>query len=218
MSSADDDGELMLRYAAGDMRAFALLYARHRGPLYRYLARQTRDAETASDLFQEVWSRVIAHRAHYQPRAPFRTFLFRIAHNCFIDHRRRAAQRLRAPEPLGPDGESAQDLLPAPAADAPDARVEENELQRRYRAALASLPGAQRDAFLLYEESGLSLAEVAAITGVGVETAKSRVRYALGKLRVALAPLLRPEPDRAATAASSLAAEGPLLAQESEPS
>ena len=90
----DDDGELMLRYARGDMRAFETLYSRHRAALYRYLARQTRNAEAANDLFQEVWSKVIVSRERYEPRAPFRTFLYRIARNCFIDHCRRPAVRL----------------------------------------------------------------------------------------------------------------------------
>ena len=68
----DDDGELMLRYARGDMRAFEILYRRHKGALYRYLARHTRNAETANDLFQEVWSKVIASRERYEARALFR--------------------------------------------------------------------------------------------------------------------------------------------------
>ena len=80
----DDDGELMLRYARGDMHAFETLYRRHRSALYRYLVRQTHNTETANDLFQEVWSKVIASRARYEPRAKFSTFLYRVAHNCFI--------------------------------------------------------------------------------------------------------------------------------------
>src|SRR5688572_33082370 len=84
-----DDAELMQRYAGGDLRAFEQLYRRHRSALYNYLNRHTRDREAASDLFQEVWARVIASRARYEPRAKFRTFLFHIAHNCFIDYCRR---------------------------------------------------------------------------------------------------------------------------------
>ena len=75
------------------MRAFETLYSRHRGALYRYLTRQARDGEIANDLFQEVWSRVIVNRARYEPRAKFRTFLFTLAHNCFIDHCRRTKAR-----------------------------------------------------------------------------------------------------------------------------
>ena len=73
--SDDEDAQLMLAYASGEMRAFETLYSRHRAALYRYLVRQARDGEIANDLFQEVWSRVIANRARYEPRAKFRTFL-----------------------------------------------------------------------------------------------------------------------------------------------
>lgn len=182
--SDDDDAQLMLAYAAGDMRAFEKLYARHRGALYRYLLHQARDGETASDIFQEVWSRVIVNRARYEPRAKFRTFLFTLAHNCFIDHCRRARTR-----PAGTDIDEADaaDLLPADAALAPDARLERDEGTQRYRAALAALPAEQRDVYLLHEESDLSLEEIARVTGVGAETAKSRLRYAVGKLKAALA-------------------------------
>src|SRR5262245_36958906 len=89
----DDDAQLMLAYASGDMRAFETLYSRHRAALYRYLVRQARDGEIANDLFQEVWRRVVEKRARYEARAKFRTFLFTLAHNCFIDHCRRTKAR-----------------------------------------------------------------------------------------------------------------------------
>lgn len=180
---SEDDAELMARYAQGDMRAFELLYSRHRSALYRYLGRHARDPDVTNDLFQEVWSKVITNRSRYEPRAKFRTFLFRIAHNCFIDHYRRQSSR---PKQEFPDGEDWQDALPAPAHDSPDTRAEHAELMARYRKTLSALPPEQRDVFLLYEESGLSLDEIGAITGVGMETAKSRLRYALSKLRAAL--------------------------------
>src|SRR5688500_16225763 len=87
-----DDSALMLRYRDGDMRAFEILYARHKGPLYRYLQRLCRDRDVANDLFQEVWSKVIASRERYEVRAQFNTFLFRIAHNCAIDYFRRTGR------------------------------------------------------------------------------------------------------------------------------
>jgi len=178
----EDDGELMLRYARGDMRAFEALYRRHRNALYRYLVRQSRSTETANDLFQEVWSKVIASRERYEPRAQFRTFLYRIAHNAFIDHCRRASVRN---EVDGGDTDwEAQ--LPASDQDRPDTRAEQAQLAARYRAALAALPPEQRDVFLLYEESGLTLDEIASVSAVGMETAKSRLRYAVAKLRTAL--------------------------------
>jgi RNA polymerase sigma-70 factor, ECF subfamily len=181
-----DDGELMLSYAGGDMRAFETLYRRHRSALYRYLSRHTRDAEVANDLFQEVWSKVIASRARYERRAKFSTFLYRIAHNCFIDHCRRSSARAEHAKVSAEDFDL-QNMLPASAADHPDTRAEHAQTLARYRAALSSLPAEQRDAFLLYEESGLTLDEIGAITGVSMETAKSRLRYALAKLRAAMA-------------------------------
>jgi RNA polymerase sigma-70 factor, ECF subfamily len=181
-----DDAALMLRYARGDLRAFEQLYGRHRTALYNYLNRHTRDREAASDLFQEVWARVIASRERYEPRAKFRTFLFHIAHNCFIDHCRRASARPDRTNASSDDEDAAIALAPGPVADRPDARAEHAETFARYRAALESLPADQRDAFLLYEESGLSLGEIAQVSGVGIETAKSRLRYALQKLRRAL--------------------------------
>ncbi len=178
----DEDGELMVRYARGEVRAFEQLYAKHRGPLYRYLMRHLHHAETANDLFQEVWSKVIASRERYEPRAKFTTFLYHIAHNCCIDHYRRARNRLERP-PLDEDWQMA---AAAPARERPDAKVEREEVAARYQVALKALPPEQRDVFLLYEESGLSLEEIGHITGVGMETAKSRLRYAVAKLRGAL--------------------------------
>jgi RNA polymerase sigma-70 factor (ECF subfamily) len=182
--SDDDDAQLMLAYARGEMRAFETLYSRHRGALYRYLMRQAHDPEIANDLFQEVWSRVIVNRARYEPRAKFRTFLFTLAHNCFIDHCRRTKAR---PTGASIEDADAADLLPAEYESRPDARLERDESSARYRAALASLPAEQRDVYLLHEESDLSLDEIARVTGVGAETAKSRLRYAVGKLKAALA-------------------------------
>jgi RNA polymerase sigma-70 factor (ECF subfamily) len=178
-----EDAQLMLAYARGEMRAFESLYSRHRAALYRYLMRQVRDADIANDLFQEVWSRVVVNRARYEPRAKFRTFLFTLAHNCFIDHCRRAKSR---PAGLGIDDADAADLLPAGDDARPDHELQRNEDTRRYRAALAALPSEQRDVYLLHEESDLSLEEIARITGVGAETAKSRLRYAVNKLKAAL--------------------------------
>jgi RNA polymerase sigma-70 factor (ECF subfamily) len=187
--SDDEDAQLMLAYGRGEMRAFETLYARHRAALYRYLVRQARDTEIANDLFQEVWSRVIANRSRYEARAKFRTFLFTLAHNCFIDHCRRVKSR-----PTGGSIEDADaaDLLPADDDARPDATMERDENTRRYRAALARLPQEQRDVYLLHEESDLSLEEIARVTGVGAETAKSRLRYAVGKLKAAMATVEDP--------------------------
>ena len=183
--SDDEDAQLMLAYARGEMRAFETLYSRHRGALYRYLMRQARDGEIANDLFQEVWSRVIVNRARYEPRAKFRTFLFTLAHNCFIDHCRRTKAR---PAGLGHRGRrrggpAAGRRGRAPGCACSSATKPRAVIARRSR----RCPPEQRDVYLLHEESDLSLEEIARVTGVGAETAKSRLRYAVGKLKAALA-------------------------------
>ena len=181
--SDDEDAQLMLAYGRGDMRAFETLYSRHRAALYRYLVRQCRDGEVANDLFQEVWSRVVLNRERYEPRAKFRTFLFTLGHNCFIDHCRRVRAR---PAGTGIEDADAADLLPADDESRPERALERREAADRYRTALASLPAEQRDVYLLHEESDLSLEEIARVTGVGTETAKSRLRYAVNKLKAAM--------------------------------
>jgi RNA polymerase sigma-70 factor (ECF subfamily) len=181
-----DDAALMRAYAAGDLRAFERLYARHRGPLYRYLVRQSGDRTLADDLFQETWSRVIGARARYEPRAKFQTWLFTLAYNCFIDHCRRTRAR-PAGASTTPDGADLADTLPASPHDGPEQHASDAQLRERLRVALDALPAEQRDAFLLYEQAGLGVEEIAQATGVGMETAKSRLRYAVAKLRAALA-------------------------------
>jgi RNA polymerase sigma-70 factor, ECF subfamily len=178
-----DDSALMLRYRDGDLRAFEVLYARHKGGLHRYLQRLCRDRDVASDLFQEVWSKVIASRERYEARAQFNTFLYRIAHNCAIDYFRRARK-------VGP-GHSAdvtelEEVLSGNEADRPEVQLSQTQVKAAFKRALDELPAEQRDVFVLYEESGLSLEEIGKITGVAMETAKSRLRYAVSKLRAAL--------------------------------
>jgi RNA polymerase sigma-70 factor (ECF subfamily) len=180
---ASDDASLMLRYRDGDVRAFEILYERHKGPLYRYLQRLCRDRQTADDLFQEVWGKVIASRSRYEVRAQFNTFLFRIAHNCAIDHFRRSG---RPQEKFAQDVDEMADLLGDAEHERPESAASEAQLREDFRAALEQLPAEQRDVFVLYEESGLSLEEIGKITGVAMETAKSRLRYAVNKLRTAL--------------------------------
>ena len=183
MEPLEEDAALMLRYQAGEACAFDALYARHKGPLYRYLLRHVRNAANATDLFQEVWMRVIATRLRYTPRAKFATFLFRIAHNCAIDHHRRAHAAL-----IDASGDM-DDLInesSAPEYERPDRIAEYNQRVACFKFALRGLPAEQREAFLLHEESGLDVAQIAEITQVGVETAKSRLRYAVSKLKKSL--------------------------------
>jgi RNA polymerase sigma-70 factor (ECF subfamily) len=178
MEHKPDDSALMLRYRDGDVAAFETLYGRHKDPLFRYLLRRCRQQAAAEDVFQEVWGRIIKSRDNYRPTAKFTTFLYHVAHNCFVDHLRRNTRHGNTAD-VEPDSQ-------ADGADCPETLVEKSLARRRLDIALRSLPDEQRDVFLLYEEAGLSLDEIAKITDCKRETAKSRLRYAIRKLRAAL--------------------------------
>jgi RNA polymerase sigma-70 factor (ECF subfamily) len=189
--SADDrDEDLMLAYAAGAGRAFDILYQRHKGPVYRYLLRHCGHAGTADELFQDVWANLIRARASYTPTAKFTTWLYTLAHNRVVDHwRTRATPAAASIDDEDCDARSAAESVPGARGDEPETRVLARQLKRRLESALAALPPIQRDAFLLHQEGGLGLAEIAALTGVGSETVKSRIRYAVAKLRTELGDL-----------------------------
>ena len=197
MELQDRDAGLMLRYRDGDAAAFAALYAHYKGPLYRYLLRHVRNACAAADLFQEVWSHLVATRARYEPRAKFATFLFHIAHNCAIDFFRRDLN-LRRSVPAH-ESDAAFTEPEVPEHQRPDRVAEFAEQESALLAAVAALPQEQREAFLLREETGLSVEEIARITDVPVETAKSRLRYAVRKLKHSLRPMQEHEPLRLRT-------------------
>lgn len=178
----DDDATLMLAYAKGQLSAFDTLYARHKGTLYRFLLRAGRDPQLADELFQETWSRVIAARTRYTPQAKFTTWLLQIAHNLLIDSHRR-----KRPMATGEDAEQAFETLATPDHEQPDHVLSDFERRRRLQRAIEQLPEEQRTAVLLRLENDLSIEEIAEVTGVGRETAKSRLRYAMNRLREQLA-------------------------------
>ena len=180
--ASDDtsDETLMLAYAGGRMEAFDRLYARHRLRLYRYLLGQVRNGALADDLFQDIWQRVIAARAGWAPDASFSSWLYRIAHNRIADHWR--AQQHRPPAPENADERTAR--IPDP--ETPERTLSEFEQRRGMQLALDELPDEQREVIVLRLEQELTLEEIGAITGVGRETVKSRLRYAMDKLRARL--------------------------------
>ena len=173
----------MLAYAGGDAAAFERLYSKHKGPLFRYVLRSVKGRGEAEELFQDIWMKVIEARARYAPRAKFTTWLYTVAHNRLVDHWRARGLTL---VPLGDDEESAVPEPAAPPSAEPHRLAEARETLERLSAALAALPLAQREAFLLHYEGDLTAGEIAAATGTNEEAAKSRLRYAMNKLREAI--------------------------------
>jgi RNA polymerase sigma-70 factor (ECF subfamily) len=179
MNEDRTDEMLMLAYRDGDAVSFETLFRRYRGRLYRYLLHQCGNPATADELYQDVWLKVVNARRNYEPTAKFSTWLFRIAHNRLMDHFRR--HRRAALESYA-DDDCALDL-PAPESAQPERLLERKALAEMLVTQIGRLPEAQRETFLLAEEGGMTLEEIAAATGVKRETAKSRLRYAVEKLR-----------------------------------
>ena len=177
------DEQLMELYRDGDAGAFDVLYHRHKGGLFRYLYRLAKHKGVAEELFQDVWSNIIRSRERYQPSAKFTTFLYQIAHNRLIDHVRLRPELALSLDAEDEDADSLAQTLPAAAGDQPEVLLERKRLLENLVEQIDALPALQREAFLLREEAGLSLEEIALATGVTPETAKSRLRYAVAKLR-----------------------------------
>jgi RNA polymerase sigma-70 factor (ECF subfamily) len=166
------DEQLMLSYGAGDAGAFELLYERYRGPLYRYILRRVGDAATANDLYQGAWEKIIRARQSYSAAAPFRAWMFRIAGNHVTDHFRRSR----------PMSEAGLDQLESGHSE-PGLDIDERMRMEDLLEGIAQLPPEQKDVLMLKLEAGLDLRSIADVTGVNRETAKSRLRYAVNKLR-----------------------------------
>ncbi len=183
------DEDLMRRYCAGDASAFDMLYFRHKGPLYRYLCRQIGSTQ-ADELFQDIWMKIVKARHSYFATAKFTTYLYTIAHRRLIDHYRRHSKAVMMSYDENADRDGDCDTPPAILAgresDQPEHTVDRQRQVARLFELIDQLPAPQKEAFLLQEESGLSVEEIATATNVNAETAKSRVRYAVQKLRKGL--------------------------------
>ena len=181
---AGDDAGLLRAHAAGDPHAFARLYDRYDRRSFCFIRRTLGPphADAAEDLHQETWIAVSRNAAAFDPgRASFPAWLFTIARNKVWDHLRRQKVAVIA---HAPEDEAA---MVADAGPTPLQQVESRELAQRLVSAVEALPLEQRGAFLLFAGAGLSLAEIAETSGVGLETAKSRLRYARATLRRVLA-------------------------------
>ena len=186
-TNAVSDEQLMLAYRDGDAAAFDTLYRRHKGGVYRYLLRQCRNTGVADELFQDVWMNLIRAREAYTVQAKFTTYIYKLAHNRMIDHYRKHAQAVLVS--YDDDAEDAP-LLPEPQAAPrfePEKHLDIKQQAGQLLALLGALPLPQREAFVMQYEGGMSVEEIADATGVTRETAKSRLRYAMAKIREGLA-------------------------------
>ena len=166
----------MMLYQQGDASAFEILYSRHKGPVYRFVLRQCGDQHTSDELFQDIWMKLIQRREQYEVRAKFTTYLYTLVRNHLIDYYRKHGNTPGDAESIDIDN------VVARQQDQPEKRLEIQRDTTRLLAGIAALPAEQREAVLLKEEAGMSLKEIATLTGVNIETVKSRLRYAIKKL------------------------------------
>ena len=180
------DEELMVAYRDGKERAFAVLYERHKGGVYRFFLQQCSSASDAQELMQDVWFNLIRARKRYQVTAKFTTYLYRLAHNRLIDYYRRRSHSL----PMSYAGNNQEEDPTALIADndcvPPEVQLDTQRQITKLQNLVNELPEAQRETFLLREEGGLTLVQIAEATGVSMEAAKSRMRYAIMKLKQGL--------------------------------
>lgn len=189
------DDQLMLAYARGEAAAFDLLYARYEAALLRFVRRLLgqRWAAQSEEVFQDTWMRIIAARGQYAPqgsqqdRASWKTWAYTIAHHAAMDRLRVSGREVQMD--LADDNSDALDWLQATL----DLAHPSSEDTAFWRAAgrqlldcLEALPVAQRAAFLLHHEDGNTVEDLARRLAVPFESAKSRLRYALQKLRICM--------------------------------
>jgi RNA polymerase sigma-70 factor (ECF subfamily) len=191
MRDERSDEELMVDFREGDPGAFELLVVRHRRALFNFLLRSVGRKARAEELLQEVFLRVIRARDRYERTARFRTWLFTIARNLCVDESRR--QKFRRHKALeaksrGGDGLSIMDRTAA-AQPGVDAQAEGPSIRQRIAAAVDALPSEQREVFLMRQIGGLSFKQIGAAVDAPENTVKSRMRYALEKLRTELADI-----------------------------
>jgi RNA polymerase sigma-70 factor (ECF subfamily) len=185
------DEALIARFRRGDSAAFAALVRRHQRGLYNFALRQVRAADVAEDVVQDVFSRVVSSLGTFKEEARFSTWAYTIARNLCIDHIRKRSHRRHASLDAPADASDAEapalgERVASPGAGAERTAIGQ-QLGRHISDAVDALPDDQREVFLLRQLGELSFKEIAEAVGVGENTVKSRMRYALERLQLALA-------------------------------
>ena len=176
-----DDAKLLAAYRNGDSDALGLLVEKYKGPLFGFIYKFSEGREDADEVFQEVWVRAIKNINRYRQKNLL-SWLFRIAHNLMIDRIRRNRFSVSFDTPANADGAPLGDFLASDRL-GPDHETGGHDLGARIDAAVAVLPGEQREVFWLRMQGGLSFKEIAKIQRCSINTALARMQYALSKLR-----------------------------------
>ena len=182
------DISLMQQYVAGDLQAFETLYNRHKAGLYRYFMRHIPEPSLAEDLYQEIWSKVIVQAKHYKASAKFTTWLYALAHNKLVDHVRHMSvvNKVVVRTYDSEVTESPEAFKLTQSDNEPESKLTSIRVTESLKQCIGQLPQAQKDSFLLKEEAGLSVKDIATMLNTSFEASKSRLRYAYENLRQCL--------------------------------
>ena len=187
------DEALMLAYGKGKASAFDALYQRHKQVVFRFFVKQGLSLAIAEELCHDTWLKLINAREKYQPQALFSTYLFTIARNTLLDHYKKKSTQNEdnyTDKYNGNgerEGQENHEELAIKIATVPLYEQQQKEqLTLALSLNIAALPLEQREVFLLKQESGFSLEQIAQITAQHQEKVKSSWRYALKRLRKGL--------------------------------
>jgi RNA polymerase sigma-70 factor (ECF subfamily) len=193
----DEDAVLMSRLRGGDRAAFARLYDRHVRSVVNFAYRFVPDRAKAEELSQEIFLKLFRSAGAYEPRARFKTFLFRIAVNHCLNERRRGEYRSETALPQTPEGAPALDPA-APFGERPDEALAGKDVEATLRLALAELPARERAAFSLCRFEGMAYKDIAATLEASEAAVKSLIHRATVSVAKRLAPVLGVNPLEAA--------------------
>ena len=177
------DDQLLAQHARGNGQALEELFCRYRGVAYRTAYRLLGQEADALDAVQEGFLKAFTHLSAFQGRSSFKTWLLRVVTNAALDlGRQRGRRELRSL-----DGLAASDQEIPLTTENPARGLERTDLRLLIQEALASLPDAQRQTFVLHADGELSYREVAEALDISIGTVMSRLFYARQKLRLFLA-------------------------------
>jgi RNA polymerase sigma-70 factor (ECF subfamily) len=182
MKSQATDQELVRQFISGDHSGIEILIHRHKTKLFTYISMYIRDKSLAEDIFQETFLKVInsLRAGKYKDNGKFVSWVMRIAHNLIIDHFRREKQsNLLSNDAYETDLLNSRKLSDSNIEDV----LVKSQIENDVRSLLLELPDDQREVVMLRHYSGLSFKEIADQTGVSINTALGRMRYALINIR-----------------------------------
>jgi RNA polymerase sigma-70 factor (ECF subfamily) len=177
---------ILARARQGDSDAFRVLVEEHSRAVFRLAYRMTGNEQDAEDVVQESFLRAFSRLGHFESRANFGTWLYRIVANCSVDLMRSKQSRHDQSR-----AESLEAIESTSAADGcgPDRLAESAEIGQRVAEAMRELSPLERAAFILRHHEGRSIQEISKMLGLGTSAAKHSVFRAVRKLRVSLASL-----------------------------